>query len=50
MHCKAKTFSASSRSPTFPGKPMPLNELAALMKADQEKLTTVVKTAGMALQ
>ena len=34
----------------IPGKPMPLNELAALMKADQEKLTTVVKTAGMALQ
>ncbi|MFL6791417.1 MAG: Bug family tripartite tricarboxylate transporter substrate binding protein [Bradyrhizobium sp.] len=33
-----------------PGKPMPLNELAALMKADYEKLTTVVKTAGMALQ
>ncbi len=34
----------------IPGKPMPLNELAALMKADQEKLTTVVKTTGMALQ
>ena len=34
----------------IPGKPMPLNELAALMKADHEKLTTVVKTSGMALQ
>ena len=34
----------------IPGKPMPLNELAALMKADHEKLTTVVKTTGMALQ
>jgi len=33
-----------------PGKPMPLGELAALMKADHEKLTTVVKTSGMALQ
>ena len=27
----------------IPGKPMPLNELAALMKADHEKLTTVIK-------
>lgn len=34
----------------IPGKPMPLSELAALMKADHEKLTTVVKTSGMALQ
>ncbi len=34
----------------IPGKPMPLSELAALMKADHEKLTTVVKTTGMALQ
>ena len=34
----------------IPGKPMPLNELAALMKADHEKLTTVIKTSGMALQ
>ncbi len=34
----------------IPGKPMPLNELAALMKADHEKLTKVVKTSGMALQ
>jgi tripartite-type tricarboxylate transporter receptor subunit TctC len=31
----------------IPGKPMPLTELAALMKADYEKLTTVVKTSGM---
>ncbi len=31
----------------IPGKPMPLSELAALMKADYEKLTTVVKTSGM---
>jgi tripartite-type tricarboxylate transporter receptor subunit TctC len=34
----------------IPGKPMPLDELASLMKADHEKLTTVVKTTGMALQ
>jgi tripartite-type tricarboxylate transporter receptor subunit TctC len=34
----------------IPGKPMPLGELAALMKADHEKLTKVVKTTGMALQ
>jgi len=34
----------------IPGKPMPLGELAALMKADHDKLTTVVKTTGMALQ
>jgi hypothetical protein len=34
----------------IPGKPMPLDELAKLMKADYEKLTTVVKTSGMALQ
>jgi len=29
---------------------MPLSELAALMKADYEKLTTVVKTSGMTVQ
>ncbi|HEY0849020.1 MAG TPA: tripartite tricarboxylate transporter substrate binding protein [Bradyrhizobium sp.] len=34
----------------IPGKPMPLRDLAALMKSDHEKLSTVVKTAGMALQ
>jgi tripartite-type tricarboxylate transporter receptor subunit TctC len=34
----------------IPGKPMSLPDLAALMKSDYEKLTTVVKTAGMALQ
>ncbi len=34
----------------IPGKPMPLADLAALMKTDQEKLTRVVKTAGEALQ
>lgn len=34
----------------IPGKPMSLRDLAALMKADFEKLTTVVKTAGMSLQ
>jgi hypothetical protein len=34
----------------IPGKPMSLPDLAALMKNDYEKLTTVVKTAGMALQ
>jgi tripartite-type tricarboxylate transporter receptor subunit TctC len=31
----------------IPGRPMPLNELASLMKADYEKLTTVVKASGM---
>jgi hypothetical protein len=31
----------------IPGKPMPLSELASLMKADYEKLTTVVKASGM---
>jgi tripartite-type tricarboxylate transporter receptor subunit TctC len=31
----------------IPGRPMPLNELASLMKADHEKLTTVVKASGM---
>jgi len=34
----------------IPGKPMSLAALAALMKADYEKLTLVVKTSGMALQ
>ncbi len=34
----------------IPGKPMSLRDLAALMKADFEKLTTVVKTSGMSLQ
>lgn len=34
----------------IPGKPMSLGELAALMKTDHEKLVTVVKTSGMALQ
>jgi tripartite-type tricarboxylate transporter receptor subunit TctC len=34
----------------IPGKPMSLEALAALMKADYEKLTKVVSTAGMALQ
>jgi tripartite-type tricarboxylate transporter receptor subunit TctC len=34
----------------IPGKPMPLNELASLMKADYEKLTTVVKASGMTPQ
>jgi tripartite-type tricarboxylate transporter receptor subunit TctC len=34
----------------IPGKPTPLRDLAALMKSDYEKLTTVVKTAGMSLQ
>ena len=34
----------------IPGKPTSLSDLAALMKSDHEKLTTVVKTAGMALQ
>jgi tripartite-type tricarboxylate transporter receptor subunit TctC len=34
----------------IPGKPMPLDDLAALMMADYEKLSKVVKTSGMALQ
>jgi tripartite-type tricarboxylate transporter receptor subunit TctC len=34
----------------IPGKAMSLGDLAALMKADHEKLTMVVKTSGMALQ
>jgi tripartite-type tricarboxylate transporter receptor subunit TctC len=34
----------------IPGKPMRLDELAALMKADHEKLTAVVRASGMAPQ
>ncbi len=34
----------------IPGKPMPLGELAALMKADYEKLTAVVKASGIPQQ
>jgi tripartite-type tricarboxylate transporter receptor subunit TctC len=34
----------------IPGKPMALNELAALMKADHEKLNAVAKASGMAGQ
>ena len=34
----------------IPGKPMPLTELTALMKADHEKLTKVIATSGIALQ
>jgi len=34
----------------IPGRPMPLGELAALMKADYEKLTTVVKASGIPQQ
>jgi tripartite-type tricarboxylate transporter receptor subunit TctC len=34
----------------IPGKPVPLKDLAALMKADYEKLTKVVKESGMSLQ
>jgi hypothetical protein len=30
----------------IPGKPMPLNDLASLMTANYEKLTTVVKASG----
>ena len=32
----------------IPGKPMSLGELAALMRADHDRLTTVVKASGMA--
>ncbi len=31
----------------IPGRPMALNELAALMKADHEKLTAVIKLSGL---
>jgi len=31
----------------IPGKPMPLNDLAALMKSDTEKLTAVIKASGI---
>ena len=34
----------------IPGKPMQLSELASLMKADREKLTTVVKASGIPQQ
>ncbi len=34
----------------IPGKPMSLDELAALMKADHDKLTTVVKASGLTPQ
>jgi tripartite-type tricarboxylate transporter receptor subunit TctC len=34
----------------IPGKAMPLNELASLMKADYAKLTSVVKASGMTAQ
>jgi tripartite-type tricarboxylate transporter receptor subunit TctC len=34
----------------IPGKPMQLSELASLMKADYEKLTTVVKSSGIPQQ
>jgi tripartite-type tricarboxylate transporter receptor subunit TctC len=34
----------------IPGKPMQLSELAGLMKADYEKLTTVVKASGIPQQ
>lgn len=34
----------------IPGRPMPLGELAALMKSDYEKLTTVVKASGIPQQ
>jgi tripartite-type tricarboxylate transporter receptor subunit TctC len=34
----------------IPGKPMPLSDLAGLMKADYEKLTAVVRETGMTAQ
>jgi tripartite-type tricarboxylate transporter receptor subunit TctC len=34
----------------IPGKPMPLNDLAALMKTDHDKLTAVVKASGMKVE
>jgi len=37
-------------SADIPGQPMPLKDLAALMKSDYEKLTAVVKASGVAPQ
>ena len=34
----------------IPGKPMPLKDLAGLMKADHDKLTAVVKASGMKVE
>ena len=34
----------------IPGKPMPLADLASLMKADHDKLTGVIKAAGIPQQ
>src|SRR3954447_18151155 len=34
----------------IPGQPMPLDELAALMKADHERLTEIVKVSHIAVQ
>ena len=34
----------------IPGKPMSLSELAALMQADHDRLTAVVKASGMTPQ
>jgi tripartite-type tricarboxylate transporter receptor subunit TctC len=34
----------------IPGQPMPLSDLAALMKADHDRLTSVVKASGIAPQ
>ena len=34
----------------IPGKPMPLSDLAALMKTDHDKLTAVVKASGMKVE
>ena len=48
--CKIPDVQRQLSVADIPGKPMSLADLAALMKADHEKLTTVVKTSGMALQ
>ena len=34
----------------IPGKPMPLKDLASLMKTDHDKLTGVIKAAGIPQQ
>ena len=48
--CRIRRCSASSRSPISRASRCRSADLAALMKADHEKLTKVITTSGMALQ
>ena len=48
--CRTRRCSASSRSPISRASRCRSADLAALMKADYEKLTKVITTSGMALQ